>query len=39
MDGEITPTEARRADSKASSLEHCVQSMRKKLHGVISRHR
>lgn len=38
-DGEITPNEARRVDDEAAQVEHCVQSMRKKLHGVIARQR
>ena len=35
-DGTITPTEARLADDEAADVEHCVQSIRKKLHGVIA---
>lgn len=35
-DNIITPTEARRADDEAADVEHCVQSIRKKLHGVIA---
>src|SRR5689334_18590531 len=38
-DGQITPTEARRGDEEAADVEHCVQSMRKKLHGVMAKHR